>query len=267
MNKVERLREIIKAAPPLAVAVSGGVDSVTLALFIAHTRPDCSMFHALSPAVPSRATDRVRSFADTNNWDLTEIVAGEFDDDNYLANPYNRCFYCKMNLYAEIRKKTELLIVSGANVDDLTDYRPGLTAAKNYNVRHPYVEAGFEKPDVRSLARQIGTAELADLPASPCLSSRIETGIRIDSGVLASVNRIEEWLSAKFHTQTVRCRVRPHTITIEVDESCLRSLSPADKKFIWDRIFKEFLLHRSEITVDFSAYRMGSAFVAAAVKT
>ena len=267
MNKVERLREIIEAAPPLAVAVSGGVDSVTLALFIAHTRPDCSMFHALSPAVPARATDRVRNYADTNNWDLTEIVAGEFEDDNYMTNPYNRCFYCKMNLYAEIRKKTKLLIVSGANIDDLADYRPGLTAAANYNVRHPYVEAGLRKSDVRSLASQIDTAELADLPASPCLSSRVETGIRIDPGILASVNTIEEWLAAKFRTQTVRCRVRPHAITIEVDEACLRNLSPADKGIIRDRIFREFLPHRSETKVDFSAYRMGSAFVAAAIKT
>jgi uncharacterized protein len=267
MNKVEHLREIIETAPPMAVAVSGGVDSVTLALFIAQTRSDCSMFHALSPAVPARATDRVRNYAGTNNWDLMEIIAGEFDDDNYMTNQYNRCFYCKLNLYADIRKKTELLIVSGANADDLSDYRPGLTAAANYNVRHPYVEAGLGKSDVRSLASQIDTAELADLPASPCLSSRVETGIRIDPGILASVNLIEEWLTAKFRTQTVRCRVRAHEITIEVDESSLRNLSPADKGFIRDRIFKEFLPHRSEITVDFSAYRMGSAFVAAAVKT
>ncbi len=262
MNKPERLQQIVESAPPLAVAVSGGVDSMTLALFVGRARSDCIMFHAISPAVPPRATQRVRLFAKKEKWALRKIVAGEFNDNNYVSNPYDRCFYCKMNLYAEIRKNTDLLIVSGTNFDDLSDYRPGLTAADNHNVRHPFVEAGLRKSDVRSLARRIGTAELAELPASPCLSSRVETGIAIDANTLISVNTIEEWLANRFHTQTVRCRVRHDAITIEVDETCLRRLSASNRRLIRDKVLATLAQAGTETAVNLSAYRMGSAFVA-----
>ena len=150
MDKIKQLQQIIEQAPPLAVAVSGGVDSVTLAILVSRLRPDSRMYHARSPAVPERATRRVRDFAAKENWSLSEIVAGEFEDASYIANPYNRCFYCKMNLYAEIRKNTDRLIVSGANIDDLSDYRPGLVAAETSLADELGDSAAYTRLDVRN---------------------------------------------------------------------------------------------------------------------
>ena len=92
---------------------------------------------------------------------------------NYLANPVDRCFFCKTNLYGCIARLTDAQILSGANLDDLQEYRPGLEAAKCHSVRHPYLEAGIDKRAVRSLARELGLGALSELPAAPCLSSRM----------------------------------------------------------------------------------------------
>ena len=261
MSDFGELEATIRELPEFAVAVSGGVDSMTLALFGHSVRDDVQMFHAISPAVPSQATDRVRTYAAQNGWHLTEIRAGEFDDPNYLANPYDRCLYCKTNLYAEIRKHTGRLIVSGANVDDLSDYRPGLTAAERYGVRHPYVEAGIDKRGVRALAASLGASDLADLPASPCLSSRVETGIPIDADALLAINRVERYLQRATGGRTVRCRLRRNTLTLELDAESLSSLTTDDRRRIREHVLDEFAGSKLR-QLEFSEYRMGSAFIA-----
>ena len=88
---------------------------------------------------------------------------------NYLANPVDRCFFCKTILYGCIARLTDAQILSGANLDDLQEYRPGLEAARCHSVRHPYLEAGIDKRAVRSLARELGLGALSELPAAPCL--------------------------------------------------------------------------------------------------
>ena len=98
-----RLRQI----GPAAIAVSGGIDSLTLACVAADLIPDSVIFHAVSPAVPEAATARVRTFAQDRGWHLNVIDAGEFSDMHYRANPVNRCFYCKTNLYGSIAAKTK----------------------------------------------------------------------------------------------------------------------------------------------------------------
>src|SRR5882757_897872 len=124
-----------------AIAVSGGVDSMTLAV-IAHRTRDAAttMFHAVSPAVPPEATERVRRYARSEGWDLQVFDAGEFGDTNYLSNPVNRCFHCKTHLYGAIADRTSATLLSGTNIDDLGDFRPGLAAARTFDVRHPLVE-------------------------------------------------------------------------------------------------------------------------------
>jgi uncharacterized protein len=99
--------------------------------------------------------------------------AGEFADPRYRANPANRCFFCKTNLYGHIVAQPGGTVLSGTNTDDLADWRPGLTAAAQHGVRHPFVEAGIDKPAIRRIAARIGLGDIADLPAAPCLSSRI----------------------------------------------------------------------------------------------
>ena len=138
----------------LAIAVSGGVDSMMLA-FVAgrYSQAAVTVVHAVSPAVPAAATRRVEAYAARHNWTLRSIDAGELADPDYRANPSDRCYYCKSNLYSAIRSVVEGTIASGTNVDDLQDFRPGLNAARLHGVIHPFVEAGMRKADIYALAR------------------------------------------------------------------------------------------------------------------
>ena len=143
---VSALNAVLDDIGRAAVAVSGGVDSMTLALLAGRRLgADCAMFHAVSPAVPAEATARVQEYAVREGWRLTVLDAGEFDDPAYRANPANRCFYCKTNLYGALAARTDATLLSGTNLDDLGDWRPGLKAAEVHGVRHPFVEAGIDK--------------------------------------------------------------------------------------------------------------------------
>ena len=117
--------------------------------------------------MPPAATERVRHRAAADGWDLVVCGAGEFDDPRYRNNPVDRCYFCKSNLYDRIRSLSPHPIASGANIDDLGDYRPGLLAASERAVVHPYIEAQMDKAAVRALARALGADDVAELPALP----------------------------------------------------------------------------------------------------
>ena len=213
----------------LAIAVSGGVDSMTLAHVgwrFARTR--VTMYHAAGPAVPAAARERVEAHALQHGWPLTLLDAGEQRDVRYRANPVDRCYYCKTNLYARIREATADTIASGTNRDDLTDFRPGLRAAAECDVVHPYVEAGIDKPRVYAIAAELGLGDLERLPAQPCLASRVETGIAIAAGDLAFIDAVETRLAEAFGREAVvRCRVTRHGIVIELSALDAESASIA----------------------------------------
>ena len=180
----------------LAVAVSGGVDSMTLAhVAWRFARARTTMYHATGPAVPAAARGRVEAHAAKHGWPLTLLDAGEQADARYRANPVDRCYYCKTNLYARIRDATPDTIASGTNRDDLDDFRPGLRAAAERDVVHPYVEAGIDKARVYALAAHLGLDDLERLPAQPCLASRVETGIAIAAEDLAFIDSVETRLA------------------------------------------------------------------------
>jgi len=244
------------------VAVSGGVDSLTLAAF-AH-RVLCgrvAMFHAVSPAVPSEGTERTRELADVEGWKLSIIDAGEFDSGDYMKNPLNRCFYCKTSLYGAIRPHTTAQIVSGTNLNDLGEYRPGLIAAQEHNVRHPFVEAGIDKRAVRAVARHLGLGDVAELPASPCLSSRIETGIAIDPVMLGRVHETERLVERAIKPKTVRCRVRARGVVVELDENAFAALTEDRRESLGAEVRRLFESAGFGYTVSFAPYRVGSAFL------
>lgn len=250
----------------LAVAVSGGVDSLTLATFAHRVRGEAPrMFHAVSPAVPPEATARTRELATAEGWRLEVIDAGEFADPDYRRNPANRCFFCKTNLYAAIAARTDDQIVSGTNLDDLGEFRPGLDAARAHGVRHPYVEVGIDKRAVRRLAAALGLGAIADLPAAPCLASRVETGIGIEAPLLAFVHEAErliaEALGAGGPNAAVRCRVRAGGIAIELDEISLRRLDPALERRVRDLIGDLLKPSGPSRPISFAPYRAGSAFL------
>ncbi len=164
---------VLAGIDTLAIAVSGGVDSMTLAYLANRVAPTPPlMIHAASPAVPKEATARIRRYAREHGWQLEVVDAGELQDPRYLANPHDRCFYCKTDLYGTIRRLTDRPIASGANLDDLGDYRPGLKAAAEHGVRHPWIEAGIGKQDIRRIAAvarpaRSGRAAVLALPLEP----------------------------------------------------------------------------------------------------
>lgn len=271
MAASQKIDGLLKQIGGIAVAVSGGVDSMTL-MSLSHRLLGGNVVqavHAVSPAVPPEATARVRFHAANEGWQLQTIEAGEFIDPQYISNPVNRCFFCKTNLYDAIQHVTGRQIVSGANLDDLGEYRPGLDAAREHKVRHPFVEAAMNKAAVRTLARELGLETIAELPASPCLSSRIETGLPIEPTTLQFINRVEDILGARLgashSNRTVRCRVRASGIVIELDANSLGSLGEDQIAFLRARIVAELPLYLNAGQVTFAPYRNGSAFLTTSV--
>jgi uncharacterized protein len=268
MNKLQSLESILKASGPMAIAVSGGVDSMTLAVVAHRVNSDCQMFHALSPAVPAQATARVKLYAGKENWNLQLIDAGEIHDPDYVANPVNRCYFCKTNLYDTVCKSTGLIVASGTNKDDLGDYRPGLVAAEEHKVRHPYVEVGIDKMEIRNIARSLGLDDLQDLPAAPCLSSRVMTGIAIDADLLPVINEVEEklWQSLQVFLpiEAVRCRIRPAAVAVEIETSEIIEATADYAKEAVDIVYDLFRKYGYEEylqSVSVEPYQRGSAFL------
>lgn len=218
-QSLESLLSVLRPHPALAVAVSGGVDSMVLA-YVAHrfSTAQIEAVHAVSPAVPAAATERVRRHALRHGWKLRLIDAGEMTDPDYLRNPVDRCFHCKKNLYDSMGGVAGVPTASGTNVDDLSDFRPGLEAARQRGVIHPYVEAGLRKADIYALAQAHGLDDLAALPAQPCLASRIETGIVVDEDSLHFIEQAELGLAELLPGQgALRCRITAAGVVLECE--------------------------------------------------
>lgn len=261
-NLIQNLKKLFSKDASFAIAVSGGLDSVTLArLFdLSFDKNNFTIYHGISSAVPTNLTKNLQSTASRYDWNYEEFNLNEIDIYNYKKNPINRCFYCKNNLYSLISKITSSQIISGTNLDDLKEYRPGLKAAGEFSVRHPFVEIGLKKEMVRELAKELKLSFYAKLHSSPCLSSRIQTGIEITPDLHKMIDSVETLIRKTERTAlgNIRCRVTSDGINLEVDREIISKV--IHNKKLQMEIIQTISKFGYKSKVNYKPYVNGSAF-------
>lgn len=196
--KYDQLQNIFREMNSALIAMSGGVDSVVIAKVACDVLGNRALaVTADSPSLPRRELNETLELARDFNIHHQIIQTEEFQDERYLTNPSNRCYFCKDELFNHLDRllseQDYQWVCYGENLDDRGDYRPGGIAAQEHRVRAPLKEAGFDKNDVRGLARFLGLP-IWDKPASACLASRIPYGQRVTPEKLAQVEAAENYL-------------------------------------------------------------------------
>lgn len=267
-QKTEKIKSLILDMDNVLVAFSGGVDS-TLVLALAHEvlGEKALGVTAQSASVPEREMKASRQLAGEIGARHLVIKTDEMSNPNYRANPANRCYHCKSELYLSLKKIAEREnishILNGTNTDDLGDYRPGLDSAREQGVRSPLVEAGFNKQEVRELSRMMELS-IWNKPAMACLSSRIPYGQPVTPEKLSVVEQAEDLLLSLGFKQL---RVRHHGDLARIELG--RSEMPrylADER-IQDLVQEKFkALGFETVVLDPEGYRMGSLNSALEIK-
>ena len=259
-EKRDRLLAILKGMPGVAVAFSGGIDSTVVAnAAVLALGEKAVAVTADSPSVPRSELAEARQLAQQIGIRHIVVATNEFENADYLKNDGSRCYHCKTELYSTVVKLLPdlglSLVVSGANQDDLGDYRPGLIAAAEHAVRHPLQETGFTKADVRALAKHWDLPTW-DKPASPCLSSRLAPGLAVTVERTSRVEAAEAFL----HSLGLReCRVRHHEGDLARVEVPGPEIARLSQDAIRTELTREF--HRlgfKFVTLDLDGFRSGS---------
>src|SRR5262245_36319250 len=195
-----RLADLAASTGGAVVAFSGGVDSSVVAAAAHRGLANRAVaITAVSPSLAEGELDGATRVAAAIGIRHETVATHELDREGYRANGRDRCFHCKTELYGRLlevaRSRGLDAVFSGANADDLGDWRPGLKAAEDFGVRHPLLELGIGKEETRAVARALSLPS-ADKPASPCLSSRVPYGTAVDAATLAQIDRAERGVRA-----------------------------------------------------------------------
>jgi uncharacterized protein len=210
-SRFEALRRIVATYPSALIGYSGGVDSALLAVVLRQELGPERMRAVIgrSASYPEEQWRAAHAIATHFDIPLLEVATHELDDPSYLANPTNRCFYCKTELWSRLgvvaREHGFAVVCDGTNADDLHEHRPGRAAGRAAGVQSPLADAGMTKDDVRAAARSLGLPNWA-APAAPCLSSRVQYGVRITPALLGQVEAAESYLRTLGVTGDLRVR-------------------------------------------------------------
>jgi uncharacterized protein len=255
----QRLLRALAEGGSLIVAYSGGVDSAYLA-YAAHRAlgPRMLAITADSPSYPRSHRAMAEQVATQQGFAHRFVSTRELANPAYAANPSNRCYFCKSELFGVLEAlRAELgfaAVAYGINLDDRSDFRPGHRAADEHRVRSPLLDAGLGKAAIRALSRRAGLA-CAELPASACLSSRIPYGMEVTSAKLEQIDRAEDALRRLGFAQV---RVRHHGELARIElapEELERALAPAARHAM-SRALHE--LGFRWVSLDLDGYRTGS---------
>ncbi len=258
-SKENDLRVLMRDMGRVLVAYSGGVDSTYLAVVADQELGKAAhSVLGLSPSVSEHQRREAAEAAERSGLNFRTINTDEVADPRYAANPANRCYFCKTELYEKLRgiaglEKIEF-VVDGTNSDDLAGHRPGRVAATEKGVRSPLAELGFTKDDIRQRSRVHGLRGW-DKPASPCLSSRIAYGVPVTIDRLSKVERGENVLRRMGFTE-FRVRVHDDLARIEISPS---ELDTALNREISDLMAQEFKkIGFTFVTLDLNGFRSGA---------
>lgn len=201
VNKLEKLESVLRSYESVCIGYSGGVDSVFLAKTAVDVLgPDRTIaVIGVSASLPAVQRDVAVQCARDFQIPLVELKTDELDDPNYAANPSNRCYFCKTELWSKLTEFAAAhgysVVADGTNADDVADHRPGMSAAAERSIRSPLLEANLTKLEIRELSRAAGLPTW-DQPSAPCLSSRLAYGVSVTRERLQQVETAEERIRA-----------------------------------------------------------------------
>lgn len=258
-EKEQNLRRLMREMQTVLVAYSGGVDSSYLALIASQELGEKAVcLTGLSPSVSTKQREEAAKIAADFKFNFQTVETDELANPLYQANPTNRCYHCKTELYGKLRliaRKNKIeFVLDGANTDDMSDYRPGRQAAAEKAVRSPLIEVGLSKAEIRKLSKNLRLPTWSQ-PSSPCLSSRIAYGVPVTIERLSKVERGEE-IVRSLGFREFRVRVHDELARLEIAPT---EMERALDLKVTEKLAEEFRrLGFKYVTLDLHGYRSGA---------